>query len=112
MAMLQQDKPKDYVIATGKQYMQEFINAVCEKLNMPITWEGTGKEEKGINKKGQCIVRVDPKYYRPCEVDTLLGDATLAHKELGWKPKTTFFQLIDEMVDCDLKLAKKEKLMS
>ena len=111
--MLQQDKPKDYVIATGKQYsVREFINAVCEKLNMPITWEGSGKEEKGVNKKGQCVVRVDPKYYRPCEVDTLLGDATLAHKELGWKPKTTFDQLIDEMVDSDLKLAKKEKLIS
>ena len=110
--MLQQDKPKDYVIATGKQYtVRDFINAVCSRLNMKIEWKGKGEEEKGYF-DGKCIVQVDSGYYRPCEVETLLGDASLAHKELGWTPRTSFDQLVDEMVESDLELAKKEKMLS
>ncbi len=110
--MLQQDKPKDYVIATGKQYtVRQFIDAACKRLNMKIEWKGEGPEEKGYF-EGKCIVQVDSNYYRPCEVETLLGDASMAHKELGWKPKTSFDQLVDEMVESDLQLARKEKLLS
>ena len=110
--MLQQDKPKDYVIATGKQYtVRDFINAVCSRLNMKIEWKGKGEEEQGYF-DGKCIVQVDSGYYRPCEVETLLGDASLAHKELGWTPRTSFDQLVDEMVESDLELAKKEKMLS
>ena len=107
--MLQQDKPKDYVIATGKQYsVRDFINAVCKRLNMEIEWKGSGEQEKAYFEK-KCIVQVDSDYYRPCEVETLLGDASMAHKELGWKPRISFNQLVDEMVESDLRIAQKEK---
>ena len=86
--MLQQDKPDDYVIATGEQYtVKEFIMAVAKELNIDIKWEGSGLNEKGMDEKNNVIVEVDPRYFRPTEVDSLLGDATKSHSKLGWKQK-------------------------
>ena len=109
--MLQQESPEDYVISTGEQYtVREFIETACAELDLSINWEGKGIDEKGRNKDGQIIVSVDPKYFRPTEVDNLLGDSTKAKEKLGWKPKITFKELVKEMVYADLSLAKKEKL--
>jgi GDPmannose 4,6-dehydratase len=91
--MLQQDSPDDYVIATGVQYsVREFVDAAAKELDIVLHWEGSGVEEKGYATDGKCVVAVDPRYFRPTEVETLLGDATKAHKKLGWKPKITFAQ--------------------
>lgn len=110
--MLQQDKPKDYVIATGEQHsVRDFINLAAEFLEMPITWKGHGVEEKGYNKDGKCVVEVDPKYFRPTEVETLLGDPSKAKKELGWTPKTTFSELVKEMVLHDLQESRRDELI-
>lgn len=108
--MLQQEEPSDYVIATGKQYsVQEFVDAACKALDMEIAWKGEGSDKKGYNPKtGEVFVQVDPRYYRPAEVDTLLGDATEAAEKLGWKPKTSFETLVQEMAEEDLKLAKRD----
>ena len=97
--MLQQDKPDDYVIATGKMYsVRDFIEACAPYFDMDIMWIGEGLDEVGIDKKsGNAIIKVDPKYFRPAEVEQLLGDATKAKKELGWEPKTSFEQLVKEM---------------
>ena len=97
--MLQQDKPDDYVIATGKMYsVRDFIKACAPYFDMDIMWIGEGLDEVGIDKKsGNAIIKVDPKYFRPAEVEQLLGDATKAKKELGWEPKTSFEQLVKEM---------------
>ena len=97
--MLQQDKPDDYVIATGKMYsVRDFIEACAPYFDMDIMWIGEGLDEVGIDKKtGNVIIKVDPKYFRPAEVEQLLGDATKAKKELGWEPKTSFEQLVKEM---------------
>ena len=97
--MLQQDKPDDYVIATGKMYsVRDFIEACAPYFDMNIMWIGEGLDEVGIDKKtGNVIIKVDPKYFRPAEVEQLLGDATKAKKELGWEPKTSFEQLVKEM---------------
>ena len=97
--MLQQDKPKDYVIATGKQYsVKDFVERCAPKFGFNIQWEGEGLEEVGIDKKsGRTIIKIHPKYFRPAEVESLLGDATLAREELNWKPKYSFQQLVDEM---------------
>jgi len=101
--MLQQETPDDYVIATGVQYsVREFVDAAAKELGMSIRWEGSGVEEKGYNTEGKCIVSVDPRYFRPTEVETLLGDATKAHQKLGWKPKITFAQLVSEMAKADM----------
>ena len=101
--MLQQDIPDDYVIATGVQYsVRDFVNASAKELGMTIRWEGSGVDEKGYSTEGKCIVAVDPRYFRPTEVETLLGDATKAHKNLGWKPKITFAQLVSEMTKADM----------
>ncbi len=103
--MLQKDKPKDYVISTGMNYsVRDLINLSCKILKINIKWEGKGESEKGYDDKGQCIVSVSSKYFRPTEVDTLLGDSSLAHKELNWKPKITFQDMIEEMIDCDLRI--------
>ncbi len=111
--MLQQDTPKDYVIATGEQIsVRDFTSKAADFLNIPLTWEGHGIEEKGIDKVGNVIVRVDPLYFRPAEVETLLGDITLAKKELNWKPRISIDQLIEEMVQGDMKLAEKEKVLN
>jgi len=113
--MLQQDKPDDYVIASGHQIsVREFIQKVALKLEMRLQWQGTGLSEKAYwkTKSGEkCIISVDPEYYRPAEVETLLGDATKAHKKLGWKPKTNIDQLIEEMVDSDMILARQEDIL-
>ncbi len=89
--MLQQDKPEDYVIASGKQHsVRDFVNAAAGELGITIRWEGTDLEEKGYDAKGQCIVSVDPRYFRPTEVETLLGDAGKAMEKLGWQTKISF----------------------
>jgi GDPmannose 4,6-dehydratase len=109
--MLQQKEPKDYVIATGEQHsVREFVEVSAGLLDMEIVWEGKGVEERGLDKNGNVIVAVDPRYYRPTEVETLLGDASKAHKELGWQPRTTFRELVTEMVEYDLKAAQKDAL--
>ena len=93
--MLQQEKPEDYVIATGEQYsVREFVNQAAAKLDIRLTWSGSGPSEKGHDQNGKCIVEVDPKYYRPTEVETLLGDPSKAKKELGWEPKVSFDSLV------------------
>lgn len=107
--MLQQDKPEDFVIATGQQYtVREFVKRVAVELGMNLTWKGEGLEEKAFDEKGNVIVSVDPKYFRPAEVETLLGDATKARTKLGWTPKITFDQLVKEMAHADLELSKRE----
>ena len=104
--MLQQETPQDFVIATGHQYsVREFVEKVALKLEMPITWYGEGLDEKGTF-NGKTIVQINAKYYRPAEVETLLGDATKAKTELGWEPKISFDQLVDEMVEADMKSLK------
>lgn len=109
--MLQQDTPEDFVIATGVQHsVRNFIELACAELEMSIHWEGSGLTEKGYDASGNCIVSVDPRYFRPTEVETLLGDASKAHQKLGWKPRTSFDELVKEMVQADLKLAERDKL--
>ena len=101
--MLQQNTPDDYVIATGVQYsVREFVNAAAKELGIAIIWKGSGADEKGYDSRGKCIVAVDPRYFRPTEVETLLGDATKAHQKLGWKPRITFEQLVSEMAAADM----------
>ena len=110
--MLQQEQPEDFVIATGVQYsVRDFVNAAARELGMPIRWEGEGVDEKGYNDKNQCIVAVDPRYFRPTEVETLLGDATKARVKLGWTPQTTFRDLVAEMVREDLKSSERDELI-
>lgn len=110
--MLQQDAPEDFVIATGEQYsVREFIEAAAQQLDITVRWEGQGIDEKGINEDtGQIMVAVDPRYFRPTEVQDLLGDAAKARQKLGWKPRTTFQELVSDMVEADLKEAHKDYL--
>ncbi len=111
--MLQQDQPDDFVIATGVQYsVRDFVTLAAKELGITIRWHGSGIEEKGYDdESGKCIVAVDPRYYRPSEVETLLGDPAKAKKTLGWQPKTSFSELVKEMVLEDLKIAKRDNLM-
>lgn len=110
--MLQQDKPEDFVIATGVQYsVRQFIDAAAKELDIKITWTGKGIDEIGTDQNGKVIVKVDPRYFRPTEVETLLGDPTKAKEKLGWVPKTTFHELVAEMVREDLKSAKRDELV-
>lgn len=110
--MLQQDKPEDFVIATGVQYsVRDFVNAAAKELGIHITWKGQGVEETGVDQNGKVIVKVDSRYFRPTEVETLLGDPTKAHQKLGWKPKITFQELVSEMVLEDLKSAERDELV-
>jgi GDPmannose 4,6-dehydratase len=110
--MLQQDQAEDYVIATGVQYsVRDFVNAAARELGLEITWKGQGVEEKGYNEAGTCIVAVDPRYFRPTEVETLLGDPTKAREKLGWVPKVSFNELVSEMVREDLKSAERDELV-
>ena len=101
-------KPDDFVIATGKQYsVRDFVNISAKNLGINIKWVGNGINEKGINKNGKTIVTVGKRYFRPTEVDTLLGDARKAKKILKWKPRITFNQMIKEMVESDYTNQKK-----
>ncbi len=110
--MLQQEKPEDFVIATGVQYsVRDFVNAAAKELGIAVTWEGEGVDEKGHDASGKCIVRVDPRYFRPTEVETLLGDASKAREKLGWTPRTSFVELVAEMVREDLKAAERDELV-
>lgn len=110
--MLQQAKPEDYVIATGLQYsVRDFVNTACAEVGLEITWKGEAENEKGYDSKGRCIVAVDPRYYRPTEVETLLGDPTKAQKNLGWKPQVTFAELVSEMVKEDMNAARRDALV-
>jgi GDPmannose 4,6-dehydratase len=110
--MLQQDQPDDYVISTGEQHsVREFIERAAKSAGMAIRWEGQGIEEKGVDSKsGRVIVCIDPRYFRPTEVDALLGDSSKARRQLGWKPKITFEELVIEMVTMDLLEAEKDQL--
>ena len=97
--MLQQEKPEDFVIATGIQHsVREFVTLAANELEIAISWSGTGQEEKGVDQAGKCIVAIDPRYFRPAEVDTLLGDAAKANEKLGWQPKISFESMVREMV--------------
>jgi GDPmannose 4,6-dehydratase len=110
--MLQQDSPEDFVIATGQQYtVREFVNAGAEEMGIHLTWQGRGLEEKALDSRGQCIVAVDPRYFRPTEVDTLVGDASKARAKLGWRPKVTFRELVTEMVASDLQTAERDRIV-
>jgi GDPmannose 4,6-dehydratase len=110
--MLQQDAPEDLVIATGEQRsVREFVELAALELGMKIRWAGEGIDEKGFDSTGRCVVSVDPRYFRPTEVETLLGDASKARRKLGWQPRTTFAQLVAEMVEEDLQVAQCEGLL-
>jgi GDPmannose 4,6-dehydratase len=110
--MLQQEAPEDFVIATGVQYsVREFVDAAAREIGLSITWKGEGCDEKGYNANGKCIVAVDPRYFRPTEVETLLGDATKAKQKLGWTPQISFSELVAEMMREDLKAAERDELI-
>jgi len=110
--MLQQEQPEDFVIATGVQYsVRDFVNAAAREIGMQITWQGQGVNETGTEQNGKVIVKVDPRYFRPTEVETLLGDPTKAKEKLGWTPKTSFAALVAEMVREDLKTAERDELV-
>ena len=111
--MLQQDKPDDFVIATGVQYsVRQCIELAAENVGLKIKWQGSGLDEKGMDADtGKVIVEVDPRYFRPTEVDTLLGDPSKAKKKLGWQPKISFEEMIAEMVQSDLEAAKSDQLL-
>ncbi len=110
--MLQQEEPEDFVIATGVQYsVRDFVNVAAKELGIVVQWKGTGVDEKGYNEKGNCIVEVDPRYFRPTEVETLLGDPSKAKDRLGWTPKISFQELVEEMVREDLKQAECDELV-
>jgi GDPmannose 4,6-dehydratase len=112
--MLQQDAPEDFVIATGKQFsVRDFATLAAQQLGMNITWEGKGVDETGVDSKsGRTLVRVDPRYFRPTEVDNLLGDPTKARQKLGWIAETSFHSLVAEMVTSDLEEAKRDALVA
>jgi len=120
--MLQHDEPQDFVIASGKQYsVRDFVNTAAESMGLQLEWKGNGVDECGVVtwsenedlgfRSGDVIVQIDPRYYRPSEVETLLGDASLARETLGWSPRTSFSELVDEMVETDLRLAREEALI-
>ncbi len=110
--MLQQEQPEDFVIATGEQYsVRDFVERAAAEIDIAVRWEGEGLEEKGYDQNGRCIVAVDPRYFRPTEVETLLGDASKAHTKLGWKPRTTFAELVREMALADLVAAERDELV-
>jgi len=128
--MLQQEHPEDFTIATGIQHsVRDFVNIAAKELGMEIQWQGKGSDEIGIlvgdtlspnmsnsqridiNNLKKVIIRVDPRYYRPTEVESLLGDSTKAHQKLGWSPKITFKQLVEEMIREDFKIAERDELI-
>lgn len=109
--MLQAAEPSDYVVATGETHsVREFAELVFARLGMPLVWQGEGVHEKGIvAATGKVVLEIDPRYFRPAEVDLLLGDPAKARRELGWQPKTSFKELVDMMTDADLELAERER---
>ncbi len=110
--MLQQETARDYVIASGEQHsVREFVNIAAGELGMNLEWRGKGVEEEAVDERGEIVVRVDPRYFRPSEVATLLGNPEKARRELGWTPRTTFRELVTEMVTEDLKLAHRDLLV-
>ncbi len=110
--MLQQDKPEDFVIATGVQYcVRDFVDAAAKELGMQLHWQGKGVDEIAVDAGGKTVVAVDSSYLRPTEVETLLGDATKAREQLGWQPKTSFAELVKEMVWADLEAAQRDELV-
>lgn len=110
--MLQQEEPEDFVIATGVQHsVRDFVNIAGNELGLEFRWEGEGLNEKGYDKTGKCIVSVDPRYFRPAEVEMLLGDASKAKEKFGWKPKISFSELVQEMVREDLKSTQRDELL-
>ena len=110
--ILQQKQPADFVIATGVQHsVREFVEAAAAELKVKLSWRGKGPNEKGYDAKGRVIVAVDPRYYRPAEVDTLLGNAAKARRQLKWKPRVSFRKLVAEMAREDLKAAQRDALM-
>jgi GDPmannose 4,6-dehydratase len=110
--MLQQQEPRDYVIATGEQWsVRDFVTLAALHLDMELTWTGAGADEKAVDQDGRVVVSIDPRYFRPAEVETLLGDATKARRELGWNPSTSFASLVMEMVAEDLKAAERDALV-
>lgn len=110
--MLQQKEAEDFVIATGQQHsVRDFVEAAANELDMKINWEGKGESEKGYDKSGECIIAVDPRYFRPTEVESLLGDPTKAREKLGWVPKIHFNELVAEMIREDLNAAERDELV-
>ena len=110
--MLQQETPEDFVIATGKQYsVRDFVNAVAGELDLKLEWKGTGVAEHALDGAGKTRVAIDPGYFRPTEVESLLGDATKARNQLGWQAKTPFAELVKEMTQHDLRAAKQQALL-
>jgi GDPmannose 4,6-dehydratase len=110
--MLQQERAEDYVISTGVQFsVRDFVNVAAKELGLNIRWEGEGVDEKGFAENGDCIVSVDQRYFRPAEVETLLGDSSKAKANLNWQPKITFDELVKEMVREDLKVAERDELV-
>lgn len=110
--MLQQEKPEDFVIATGVQYsVRDFVGGAANELDISLRWEGEGVEERGYDANGKCIVKVDPRYFRPTEVETLLGDPSKAKAKLGWVPRISFEELVAEMVREDLRSAECDELV-
>lgn len=107
--MLQQETPEDFVIATGQQYtVREFITRAAGLMGFELTWKGEGADEIAVDQNGRTVVSIDPRYYRPAEVETLLGDPTKAKEKLGWVPETSFEDLVKEMVSADLRVAEME----
>jgi GDPmannose 4,6-dehydratase len=111
--MLQQDVAEDYVIATGEQHsVREFLELAAREIDINIRWEGEGVDEKGYDiASGRCIVEIDPRYFRPAEVETLLGDPRKAYEKLGWSPTTSFAELVSEMMKEDMKSAQRDELV-
>ncbi len=110
--MLQQEKPEDFVIATGEQHsVRDFVRLAADELGIELTWTGSGVEEKAVDQTGKVVVAIDRRYFRPAEVQALLGDATKARQKLGWKSRTNFRELVREMVQSDLEAAERDKLI-
>jgi GDPmannose 4,6-dehydratase len=111
--MLQQDQPEDFVIATGEQRsVRDFVDLAAKEIGIQIRWDGAGVDQRGYDAvTGRCIVSVDPRYFRPAEVTALLGDASKAREKLGWHAKTSFEELVREMIKEDLRIARREQLM-
>jgi GDPmannose 4,6-dehydratase len=111
--ILQQEQSGDYVIASGEQHsVRDFVTAVAREMGIDLSWRGAGLEEQGVDGEGRVIVAVDPRYFRPAEVDTLLGDASKARRDLGWEPKIGFQDLVREMAEADMRAAERDALIN